>query len=90
MRGFISPATASRNLPSRDDAPAVWPSTSFAERLQPVDDDASALLAISRPNRAGFSVRRNRPYVQTGIRTPRRTIRSEHSARTDAQTILVQ
>ena len=41
-------------------------------------------------NRAGFSVRRNRPYVQTGIRTPRRTIRSEHSARIDAQTILVQ
>src|SRR5215471_13768735 len=41
-------------------------------------------------NQVGFSVRRNRPYVQTGIRTPRRTIRSEHSARTDAQTILVQ
>jgi hypothetical protein len=41
-------------------------------------------------NRAGFSVRENRPNVQTGIRTPRRTIRSEHSARTDAQTILVQ
>jgi hypothetical protein len=41
-------------------------------------------------NWAGFSVRRNRPYVQTGIRTPRRTIRSEHSAWTDAQTILVQ
>ena len=40
--------------------------------------------------RAVFSVRRNRLYVQTGIRTPRRTIRSEHSARTDAQTILVQ
>jgi hypothetical protein len=40
--------------------------------------------------RTVFSVRRNRPYVQTGTRTPRRTIRSEHSARTDAQTILVQ
>jgi hypothetical protein len=32
----------------------------------------------------------NSPYVQTGIRTPRTTIRSEHSARIDAQTILVQ
>jgi hypothetical protein len=41
-------------------------------------------------NQAGFSVLRNRPYVQTGIRTLRRTIRSEHSAQTDAQTILVQ
>ena len=41
-------------------------------------------------SQAGFSVRRNRPCVQSGIRTPRRTIRSEHSALTDAQTILVQ
>jgi hypothetical protein len=41
-------------------------------------------------NQAGFSVLRNRPYVQTGIRTPRKTIRSEYSARTNAQTILVQ
>ena len=41
-------------------------------------------------SQAGFSLRRNRPCVQSGIRTPRRTIRSEHSALTDAQTILVQ
>ena len=41
-------------------------------------------------NRAEFSARRNRPNVQTGIRTPRKTIRFEHSARTDTQTILVQ
>jgi hypothetical protein len=41
-------------------------------------------------NQGGSSVRRNRPYVQTGIRTLRKTIRSEHSAQTDAQTILAQ
>ena len=41
-------------------------------------------------NQAGFSVRRDKPCVQIGIRTPRRTIRSEHSARTDAQTIPVR
>jgi hypothetical protein len=41
-------------------------------------------------NRAGFSARRNRPYFHSNIRTPRRTIRSEYSDRTHAQTILVQ
>jgi hypothetical protein len=41
-------------------------------------------------NQVGFSVRRDRLYVQIGIRTPRTTIRSEHSAQTDAQTILAQ
>jgi hypothetical protein len=41
-------------------------------------------------NQVGFLVRRNRPYVQTGIRTPRKTIRSEYRTLTDAQTILVQ
>src|SRR5215469_6770638 len=41
-------------------------------------------------NEAGFLVRRNRPTVQTGIRTPRRTTRSEYRTLTDAQTILVQ
>ena len=41
-------------------------------------------------NEVGFLVRRNRPTVQTGIRTPRRTTRSEYRTLTDAQTILVQ
>ena len=45
---------------------------------------------LQQLNQIGFSMRRNRPYVQTGIRTTRRTIRSEQSAQTDAQTILVQ
>ena len=66
-------------------------------RSCPIFYDEGDGAAITQPtgflqllNRVGFSVRRNRPYVQTGIRTPRTTIRSEHSARTDVQTILVQ
>ena len=69
-------------------ARATEVATSLALRLaQAVRQPARFLQLL---NQAGFSVRRNRWYVQTGIRTPRKTIRSEYNALTDAQTIEVQ
>src|SRR5262249_33450966 len=79
---------------------SVRPSFAGTERSQVAQSDESRRIAaniakLSEPLRGlsrPLSIRRrtNRPYVQTGIRKPRRTTRSEHNARTDAQTILVQ
>jgi hypothetical protein len=69
-------------------AGAAKVATSLALRhAQAVRQPVRFLQLLSQ---VGFSARRDRLYVQTGIRTPRTTIRSEHSAQTDAQTILVQ
>jgi hypothetical protein len=60
----------------RDGLPPIFPS------CRSCCGTPSRRLPIRRPI--------NKPYVQTGIRRPRRTTRCEHSTPTDAQTILVQ
>jgi len=77
---------ARRRGEHRQAAGATEVATSLAIR-QAVRQPSAFLRLL---NQVGFSARRNRPYVQTGIHTPRKTIRSEHSTQTDAQTIPVQ